>query len=417
MTVLRPLSVQCAAMMLMATAFGLTAGAPEVRAGALEIRLAPDDHVYIAHEQRVFGIANVAVQNAAIVNTTAEPLKIEEVNFEVRSGSELVGSLRYAGDRFDGDWATLMKYYLSLPGIQEEEEPRYRFRDLMGKNITLSPTTTLAPQTAMYVSRQFLMIHATLSFVDGRPKYTWPDRLHITVQAKTAAGKLLRAANELRIVNYQPKNEYHFPVKGRWYINSSSSVRSHHRYLPTHEFALDLIQIGAGGSSYKGDGTKYSDYYAYGKDVHAVADGVVVTANDDVAQTRLRRKGESPEDFARAVMDPLAKKGYLASGGNLVVIEHAGGEYSSYAHLRHGSIRVKKGDTVKRDQVIAQIGLSGDGYQPHIHFQITDSPDMSYSRGIPLIFTNVKPVLFTSSYDTDGRRQIQTGEFVDTVDQ
>jgi murein DD-endopeptidase MepM/ murein hydrolase activator NlpD len=401
------------ALFLLAT----TAGAFEVRVGALEVRLAPADHVYIVHEQRSFGVGNIQVQNAAIVNTSGETLAIEEVNFEVWSGSELVGCQRDARDRLGAYWSVL-KRFLDMPGVQKTEDPRYRFRELLGKNVTLSPTTTLAPQTAMYVSRRFQMIHATVELVDGRLKLTWPDRVRITVQAKTAAGKPMKAENQLRILDYQPKNEYHFPMKGRWYINSSSSVRSHHRYLPVHEFALDLIQIGEGGSSYRGDGTRHADYYAYGKEVHAMADGVVVAVYDDIPETRLRRKGESAEAYRKAVMEPLyeSDRSYYATGGNQVVIEHAGQEYSSYAHLRHGSIRVKKGDAVKRGQVIAQLGLSGDGYQPHLHFQLTDSPDMSYARGIPMIFTNVKPVLFTSTIDTDGRRQFQTGEFVETVD-
>jgi murein DD-endopeptidase MepM/ murein hydrolase activator NlpD len=84
--------------------------------------------------------------------------------------------------------------------------------------------------------------------------------------------------------------------------------------------------------------------------------------------------------------------------------------------LKQGSIVVKKGDSVKRGQSIARIGLSGDGYQPHLHFQITDGPDLNYSRGIPMVFANVRPVLFSSTIDTDGRRQLQTGEFIETLE-
>ena len=61
------------------------------------------------------------------------------------------------------------------------------------------------------------------------------------------------------------------------------------------------------------------------------------------------------------------------TGGNQVIVAHAGGEYSSYAHLKDGSIRVQKGERVRRGQMLAQIGLSGDGFQPHLHFQITES--------------------------------------------
>ncbi|MCI0411469.1 M23 family metallopeptidase [bacterium] len=106
--------------------------------------------------------------------------------------------------------------------------------------------------------------------------------------------------------------------------------------------------------------------------------------------------------------------GPYATGGNQVIVQHEAEEYSSFAHLKQGSIRVKKGDEVKRGQLIAQIGLSGDGYQPHLHFQITDGPDMNYARGIPMIFVNVRPVIFSSTIDTDGRRQLQTGEFIET---
>jgi murein DD-endopeptidase MepM/ murein hydrolase activator NlpD len=378
--------------------------------------VAPDDHVYLATEHRAFGVANIEVQNIAIVNTSARTLRIEVVNFEVWSGSELVACQRFAGDRFDLHWRTV-RQFLDMPGVREQEDPRYRFHELLGEKVALSSSTTLPPLTAMYISRRFQMLQATAEIVDGRPKLTWPDRLRISVRAKTADGKFVAAEHELRIVEYRPSNEYYFPVTGRWYVGSSSSVRSHHRYLPEHEFALDLIQIGAGGSSFSGDGTKHSDYYAFGQPVHAIGNGTVVTVHDDVEETRLRRKGESADDYRTAVMDPLSEKGYLASGGNLIVIKHPGGEYSSYAHLRHGSIRIKQGDTVSRGQVIAQVGLSGDGYQPHLHFQITDSPDMSYARGIPMIFANVRPVLFSSTLDTGGQRQFQTGEFVETVDQ
>ena len=34
--------------------------------------------------------------------------------------------------------------------------------------------------------------------------------------------------------------------------------------------------------------------------------------------------------------------------GNYVVIRHGGGEFSTYEHLRAGSVKVKKGDAVRR---------------------------------------------------------------------
>jgi murein DD-endopeptidase MepM/ murein hydrolase activator NlpD len=74
--------------------------------------------------------------------------------------------------------------------------------------------------------------------------------------------------------------------------------------------------------------------------------------------------------------------------GNYVILKHAGGEYSTYAHLKQGSVRVKAGDSVTRGQVIAQLGHTGNTTEPHLHFQLTDGPDPMYSRGIPIVFKN-----------------------------
>lgn len=68
-----------------------------------------------------------------------------------------------------------------------------------------------------------------------------------------------------------------------------------------------------------------------------------------------------------------------------------------------------------RGQVIARVGMSGDGRQPHLHFQIGDSMDPTTSRAYPVVFSNLRPVSFTSTIDTEGKRLLQTGEFVETI--
>jgi murein DD-endopeptidase MepM/ murein hydrolase activator NlpD len=253
--------------------------------------------------------------------------------------------------------------------------------------------------------------------VNGKPTPTGPDRVRVSVRGTSADGTPVRAQKDLRVVSYVPANDYHFPLKGRWYVASSASVRSHHRTQPVHEFALDLIQIGQGGSSHKEPVASHSDYYAFAQNVHSIADGVVEAVYDGIKETRLRRRDESVEAYRTAVLQPMAASDILhATGGNQVIVAHPGGEYSSYAHLMDSSIRVKKGDSVKRGQLLGQVGLSGDGYEPHLHFQITDGPDINYARGVPAVFVNVRPVRFSSTIDDDGRRQLQTGEFVETVD-
>ena len=57
-------------------------------------------------------------------------------------------------------------------------------------------------------------------------------------------------------------------------------------------------------------------------------------------------------------------KGY----GNLVLISHANGFVSAYAHA--SELMVKRGDTVKRGQVIAHAGQTGNVTSPQLHFEI-----------------------------------------------
>ncbi len=57
-------------------------------------------------------------------------------------------------------------------------------------------------------------------------------------------------------------------------------------------------------------------------------------------------------------------KGY----GNLVLIRHPNGFVSAYAH--NGELLVKRGDTVKRGQVVAKSGQSGDVSSPQLQFQL-----------------------------------------------
>ena len=57
-------------------------------------------------------------------------------------------------------------------------------------------------------------------------------------------------------------------------------------------------------------------------------------------------------------------KGY----GNLVLIRHPNGYVTAYAN--NGEIDVKRGETVKRGQMIAKSGQSGNVSSPQLHFEL-----------------------------------------------
>jgi murein DD-endopeptidase MepM/ murein hydrolase activator NlpD len=56
--------------------------------------------------------------------------------------------------------------------------------------------------------------------------------------------------------------------------------------------------------------------------------------------------------------------------GNCVIINHGGGLWTLYGHIKNGGILVQKGDTVKRGQKIALIGSTGNSTGPHLHFEV-----------------------------------------------
>ncbi|WP_068081637.1 murein hydrolase activator EnvC family protein [Polycladidibacter stylochi] len=76
-----------------------------------------------------------------------------------------------------------------------------------------------------------------------------------------------------------------------------------------------------------------------GTDIKSVEDGTVVYAGNEL-------------------------KGF----GNLILIRHAGGWVSAYAHNK--TLGVKRGDKVNRGQVIAASGATGSVSQPQLHFEL-----------------------------------------------
>jgi murein DD-endopeptidase MepM/ murein hydrolase activator NlpD len=61
-------------------------------------------------------------------------------------------------------------------------------------------------------------------------------------------------------------------------------------------------------------------------------------------------------------------KGY----GNLVLIRHSNGYVTAYAHAKE--LLVKRGDSVKRGQVIANSGQTGNVDTPQLHFEVRKGP-------------------------------------------
>ncbi|MFF8382699.1 M23 family metallopeptidase [Streptomyces kanasensis] len=82
----------------------------------------------------------------------------------------------------------------------------------------------------------------------------------------------------------------------------------------------------------------------------------------------------------------VVSAGWSGAYGNEVVIKHADGNYSQYAHL--SSLSVSAGQTVGGGQQIGLSGSTGNSTGPHLHFEIRTSPaygsdidPLAYLRG------------------------------------
>lgn len=73
-----------------------------------------------------------------------------------------------------------------------------------------------------------------------------------------------------------------------------------------------------------------------------------------------------------AVLDGSVKTaGNDASYGNYIVIEHEGGISTLYAHC--DKLLAEKGKTVKKGDIIAEVGETGDADGTHLHFEVIEN--------------------------------------------
>jgi murein DD-endopeptidase MepM/ murein hydrolase activator NlpD len=136
---------------------------------------------------------------------------------------------------------------------------------------------------------------------------------------------------------------------------------SNGRYVKPEIFAIDWVRA-VDGLLFTGDGSKNTDWPTYGARLYAVANGTVVSAIDnlpDIPPFENNPDLRTPRDFA----------------GNSVQLRIGPGRYACYAHLKPGSLRVRRGQRVRVGQVIGLVGNSGNTTASHLHFGIQRRPD------------------------------------------
>jgi hypothetical protein len=186
------------------------------------------------------------------------------------------------------------------------------------------------------------------------------------------------------------------PVQGSNWLASdapSNDADNHHRRgifiidgnaLISRRYAIDWTQV-ENGAPFSGDASDKRSYFAYGKPVLAVADATVVIAKDGLPDNVPGHNTPEHEGFHPAVpitMDTV--------GGNTITLGLGDGQFAYYFHLQAGSLRVKVGDHVRRGQILALIGNSGDSREPHVHFEVTTSSKPSAGEGLPYLIDHYR---------------------------
>jgi len=182
--------------------------------------------------------------------------------------------------------------------------------------------------------------------------------------------------------NYTCKSDYILPFTGEWCVFEGGVTKE--LSVGWSElivrYAYFFAVLDEDGNHLKSNDSTVENNLCYGKDVLAVADGVVVKVSN------------KHSDFHGSKADEMADyTGTWDIAGNHIIIRHHKNEYSCVGNLMSDSIAVKLGDKVKQGGVIAKCGNSGYlADEPCLHFQLQSSKSFNLSTSLPVAFTHIK---------------------------
>lgn len=207
-----------------------------------------------------------------------------------------------------------------------------------------------------------------------------PSSLVHTVTVNGITGPVGRTSVGRTVVKIAPPLRGNLLVDGNGCCGATPHVHAIQRIDGTswlsQRYAIDFIQMNRQGHTFAGDPTNPSSYFIFDEPVYAVASGVVTSVLDGRPTQRPPTPDSSLTNYnaARFVT------------GNHVIVRLRRGVYAMYAHLKKGSMRVKRGDHVRRGEVLAHAGNSGNTTAPHLHFQLMDRNSPLVANGVPYVF-------------------------------
>jgi urea transporter len=159
--------------------------------------------------------------------------------------------------------------------------------------------------------------------------------------------------NRIRLAQLQ-YFPFHLPFWGEWMVSQGHDGKYTHK--GDWSKAFDFLLLDEEMKSYVSNGLLCVNYHCYNKPVLAPADGIVEEIIDKIDDNE------------------IGKTNTVNNWGNTIIIRHLPGLYTQLSHLKKGTFKVSKGDSVKCGDILAACGNSGRSHQPHIHFQVQTSP-------------------------------------------
>jgi len=163
------------------------------------------------------------------------------------------------------------------------------------------------------------------------------------------------------------------PFNGEWFVywGGVTEAQNYHVREVTQQYAYDILKV-KDGASHDGNPLLNESYFAYGEDIIAPCDARVVTVIDDVPDNI---PGETNEQQLT---------------GNTIVLQTDRDEYVLLAHLMKGSIFVEEGQDIRKGEILAKCGNSGNSTEAHLHISLQNAADMEDSIGAKLYFDRLE---------------------------
>lgn len=234
-----------------------------------------------------------------------------------------------------------------------------------------------------------MIVYLSVPIGDSPPE-SLTHRIELSTHGPTAAPVVV-SGGDVRIARSRPPI-LGAPLRGGpWAaVYDPDMERGHRRMVYAVEgraripgrHAVDWMVAGSSGRS--GTGNKWAATDGFGAEVLAVSDGVVAATRDGVAEP-VKGVKRPPTNLADAT-------------GNYIALDIGEGRYAFYEHLAPG-LSVKPGQRVRRGEVIARLGSTGQANRPHLHFHLSDVNAPLAAEGQPFELTGWRAVGAYSSID------------------